>query len=355
MILGAPVPYLNEPGYAHHGYSPPAIAHRNNVECKVVQSAMLFWLKPSTFAAESSSTRTWMLWKDVIDMYWKYNGKKVMQIVKEKSVTNSLLRTWTNGGFSSVFAGPHFVSRKGKKKQLDTPAATDLVQELAETLRPIIGDFDYQAGSKPLTGAETAGAKGKGKRKAIEVEAEMSSQGKKPKSEYTNVKAETESEGFGFGGSDNELDSDVLDSSSLDGYSEWADIDEYEEMLVAGMPYGMSPGGMAAMTMGGYPASFGSPIFSMPGISDLGTGSGNSGKLNASGKSSKSKAKAMGGKKGKENAKGGERSSTPGKGPLEGKRWRYWGDETQKAIREACKTFDVQPAKSNKESVERRT
>ena len=80
MILGAPLPYLNEPGFENQGMSPQALKYNLETQCKTVRYAMIYWLK--TINLKDA------IWKEVSEMYWKYHGHKVLDTVKEWAIAN---------------------------------------------------------------------------------------------------------------------------------------------------------------------------------------------------------------------------------------------------------------------------
>jgi hypothetical protein len=87
MILGAPAPYLNEPG--HEIYDPrdaASIAYTNRVQSKVVRYAMIPFLEKLLYP-----TGDVCLWEDVSRTHWIQNGREVVETVRRWTKDNQEL------------------------------------------------------------------------------------------------------------------------------------------------------------------------------------------------------------------------------------------------------------------------
>ena len=126
MILGAPVPWLNEPGLEAHGESAQAIEHKLMIQIKTIKYAMIAWLmkiKPADGKVEPD------VWNDIVEAYWKYNSKSVLQTVEQWSLENPHIKSyhkatlqdmgmWAEGDSESDLA-PHIkIDPKGKTENL---------------------------------------------------------------------------------------------------------------------------------------------------------------------------------------------------------------------------------------------
>lgn len=84
MILGAPIPWINEPGYEAQATTKPATDHRLLIQSKTLKYAMISWLEnefKNPILPEAP-------WKDISQTYWKYNGLEVLKTVREWSKEN---------------------------------------------------------------------------------------------------------------------------------------------------------------------------------------------------------------------------------------------------------------------------
>lgn len=89
MILGAPFPYYNEPGYGFINPSEaggPVVEYNRTIQCKTVWYAMVFWLE--------EKHKEEPVWRDVSDTYWKHNGHKVAKQVREWMKDNEALLSY---------------------------------------------------------------------------------------------------------------------------------------------------------------------------------------------------------------------------------------------------------------------
>ncbi|RDW82809.1 hypothetical protein BP6252_03921 [Coleophoma cylindrospora] len=88
MILGAPFPYKNEPGFERMKDSDPkVVANRNHVQVKTIWYAMAHWLQDENVKTS--------VWADISKKYWNLNADKVLATVTSWGVTNASL---TNSG-----------------------------------------------------------------------------------------------------------------------------------------------------------------------------------------------------------------------------------------------------------------
>jgi baculoviral IAP repeat-containing protein 6 len=128
MILGAPVPWVNEPGFATHENTPQAKDHKLLIQTKTVKYAMIGWLENKFNVLWSKE----YIWRDISKTYWKHNGKAALDTVK----------TWANDNPDLVHFGaraPAPKRRKGKSKEVQpeatpTSGGQDLVEKLAQCL-----------------------------------------------------------------------------------------------------------------------------------------------------------------------------------------------------------------------------
>ncbi|EKD13995.1 uncharacterized protein L3040_008001 [Drepanopeziza brunnea f. sp. 'multigermtubi'] len=77
MILGAPLPWENEPGHEGSGPTPTVLSHKSRVQSRTIRFAMIAWLE------NKFETSHEHVWKEISQTYWKHNGTKVLQYVKE--------------------------------------------------------------------------------------------------------------------------------------------------------------------------------------------------------------------------------------------------------------------------------
>jgi len=77
MIFGTPSP---------EEYPASGSLYNENVQCKNVLYAMLFWLQ--------SEKERKGIWGGISDTYWKYNGARVLRRVREWAKDNKLLECY---------------------------------------------------------------------------------------------------------------------------------------------------------------------------------------------------------------------------------------------------------------------
>lgn len=103
MILGVPLPWLNEPGFENARKTDPrVVAHRNRVETRVLRFAMIAWLE-NDFANEDAKEH---IWKEISQTYWKHKGQKVWEYVKEFLVDNPGLLYFGRNEYCKFMAFP---------------------------------------------------------------------------------------------------------------------------------------------------------------------------------------------------------------------------------------------------------
>ena len=79
MILGAPMPWKNEPGFEGTGNTSRNLAHRARVQSRTLRFAMIAWLE-NRFADSQAKEH---IWRDISQTYWQHNGLKVLEYVRE--------------------------------------------------------------------------------------------------------------------------------------------------------------------------------------------------------------------------------------------------------------------------------
>ncbi|KAH7336439.1 hypothetical protein BKA65DRAFT_553089 [Rhexocercosporidium sp. MPI-PUGE-AT-0058] len=79
MILGAPMPWENEPGFEGSGATARNLTHKARVESRTLRFAIIAWLE-NKFTDPLAKEH---IWKDISQTYWKHNGLKVLEYVRE--------------------------------------------------------------------------------------------------------------------------------------------------------------------------------------------------------------------------------------------------------------------------------
>jgi hypothetical protein len=165
MILGAPVPWINEPGYEGQSTTRPAQEHRLLMQIKTLKYAMVGWLEndfKNPLTAE-------YVWKDISEAYWKYNGSEALAIVREWVKENPALTNYD----------PSNPSGKKPKKKGKSKSAAIAEPEPVPGPPPVnlVKRFEILLGVKPEVSEDTASSKIgglmnrlKGKRKANDSE-----------------------------------------------------------------------------------------------------------------------------------------------------------------------------------------
>jgi hypothetical protein len=85
FILGAPIPYENEPGYDGRGNTPAAIKNTKQIQTKVVVAAMSPWLNKII-------DKTPHIWSEIAHEYWKHHGEEIIDNVTRLEKTNASLK-----------------------------------------------------------------------------------------------------------------------------------------------------------------------------------------------------------------------------------------------------------------------
>ena len=102
MILGAPCPYLNEPGRETYDVnSPQAVADTKRTQAKVLRRGIIPWLeKLKTIVPNDKDA----IWDEISAMYWKHHAAAIQKVVDEWATTNSSLNYTPNSNkdFNSV-------------------------------------------------------------------------------------------------------------------------------------------------------------------------------------------------------------------------------------------------------------
>jgi len=136
MILGAPLPYLNEPAYTNMQINATVIDHKHLIQSKTMRFAMIGWLE-DTFASNSRE----YVWKEISQAYWKHNGAHAMDIVQEWTTENpDLLDFMERKRVKPRKSKPKKGKGKGKASEPDpepeepAPEGVNLVAKLAGLL-----------------------------------------------------------------------------------------------------------------------------------------------------------------------------------------------------------------------------
>jgi hypothetical protein len=125
MILGAPVPWINEPGFSNQENTPQAKDHKLLMQTKTVKYAMIGWIENKFSVPDSKE----YIWKEISQTYWKHNGKAALETVKAWAVDNPDLVKFGAKALGSK-------KRKGKNKEVqpESVPTQDLVEKLAQCL-----------------------------------------------------------------------------------------------------------------------------------------------------------------------------------------------------------------------------
>jgi baculoviral IAP repeat-containing protein 6 len=90
MILGAPVPWINEPGYEGQAGTKQAQDHKLLIQTKTINYAMISWLENEF----KSPNAVEFVWKDISQTYWKHNGMEALGHVREWAKENPALASY---------------------------------------------------------------------------------------------------------------------------------------------------------------------------------------------------------------------------------------------------------------------
>lgn len=144
MILGAPLPWLNEPGVEDYPPRPGnkldsiVLDNKLRTQSMTLRHAMIHWIK-NPFKSPDAKEH---IWKEVSDMYWKYNAQQAFNYVLEWAEENPDLRDYNKErereriGMGMAHMAHSKSKRKGKGRASKTnEASEDLVLELANLLK----------------------------------------------------------------------------------------------------------------------------------------------------------------------------------------------------------------------------
>jgi hypothetical protein len=180
MILGAPLPWLNEPSFTDDGENPAAFQHKLQIQIKTVRHAMIGWLIKMKGPNPKSNASPWF---DIIEKYWEYNSQKVIDTVEEWAVENP----WLNDYNKSQITTMGFLPIEPQERVPIMKTSVDLVQRLQQLL---LMDTDEEENSSDHnksvssddcalstieeldesgSNKENNGGVGKGKRKADDI------------------------------------------------------------------------------------------------------------------------------------------------------------------------------------------
>lgn len=157
MILGAPLPWINEPGFAMQAKTPEAQDHKLLIQYKTVRYAMLGWLQPVD--------KRYAVWDDIQRVYWQYNGLSTLLAVKEWAKSNGMI---------VKIPAPKPTKKVKKKINLPPIPFGDLLEKLATAL-DLRAHLDPPAEHDEISSTgrpkrQTTGSnKGKEKRKAEDL------------------------------------------------------------------------------------------------------------------------------------------------------------------------------------------
>ncbi len=87
MILGAPLPWINEPGFNGQGETIQAQEHRLLVQCKTVRYAMLSWLGGRLKPKEA-------VWQSISQEYWTHHALENVERVREWAQKNEMMKRY---------------------------------------------------------------------------------------------------------------------------------------------------------------------------------------------------------------------------------------------------------------------
>ena len=163
MILGVPLPWINEPGFAQQDKTPEAQEHKLLIQYKTVRYAMLRWIGVLDYTKE--------VWDDIRQMYWKHNSLSTFLTVKEWAKDNHMI---------SKIPGCKQKPNKKSKRQVATPDIPDgdLLEKLATLLNltehldsrpPKIEEPESSRISQKKSNVATKNKSAQGKRKHDEL------------------------------------------------------------------------------------------------------------------------------------------------------------------------------------------
>jgi hypothetical protein len=155
MILGAPIPWVNEPGFGNQENTPQAKDHKLLMQTKTVKYAMIGWLENKFNLPESKE----YVWKEISQTYWKHNGKTAFETVKAWAVDNpDLVR----------FGAKPMVARKRKGKNKEIQPELGPTQDLVEKLAQCLG-LPYDNGSNKRKASSSGSSNDSKKQKSDSI------------------------------------------------------------------------------------------------------------------------------------------------------------------------------------------
>jgi ubiquitin-protein ligase len=130
MILGAPLPWHNEPGFSMLDATAQANEHKFQIQTKTIKYAMTAWLMK---IKRSDGKTKPDIWTDIVKEYWTHNGKKVLNIVEQWSLENPHIKSYDKANLqpTQVFPEQFEASlpvKKGPKGKTEN-LADKLLQE----------------------------------------------------------------------------------------------------------------------------------------------------------------------------------------------------------------------------------
>lgn len=128
MILGAPLPWLNEPSFTDDDENPQAFQHKMQIQIKTVRHAMIGWLIKMKGPNPKSNASPWF---DIIEKYWEYNSQKVIDTVEEWAVENPWLNDYTKSQITMMGFLP---TEPPQERVPIMKTSVDLVQRLQQLL-----------------------------------------------------------------------------------------------------------------------------------------------------------------------------------------------------------------------------
>jgi baculoviral IAP repeat-containing protein 6 len=131
MILGAPLPWLNEPGYSDQGETPQAIEHKLLVQIKTLRYAMIAWLAK---IKQSDGKIAKDIWQEIIEVYWKHNGQNVLNTVELWATENSLIKSYNKLTAASMGLFVLNMEPLRPNKMEPEPVTENLFQTLQELI-----------------------------------------------------------------------------------------------------------------------------------------------------------------------------------------------------------------------------
>lgn len=164
MILGAPVPWINEPGYEGQSTTKAAQDHRLLMQVKTLKYAMIGWLENEF----KSPDLTEYVWKEISQEYWKHNGMEALATVHEWAKENPALMNYDPS--NPIGKKPKKKAKKAAAAVEPEPAPGPPPVNLVEKLEGLLG-----IKAEPAEGTTSSKMTGfmnriKGKRKASDSE-----------------------------------------------------------------------------------------------------------------------------------------------------------------------------------------